>query len=96
MSYETLPKCSRQFSSASALRCGSDAGSESVAWMFPYRHGGLSSGSYDSWMTWDGSEHKPIGRLPPDLRSLEHELVWSAGLLEERMATGINPYSEAG
>ena len=62
---------------------------------FRYRHGDLSPGAYDDWMLWDGQHHQPIGRLPSELRSLEHELVWSDELLEERIATGINPFAGA-
>jgi Immunity protein 26 len=62
---------------------------------FRYRHGGLSPGTYDDWMLWDGNQHQFIGRLPSDLRSLEDEVVWSAVLLEERIVTGSSPYAKA-
>jgi hypothetical protein len=62
---------------------------------FRYRHGGLSPGTYDDWMLWDGNQHQFIGRLTLDLRSLEDEVVWSAVLLEERIVAGRSPYAEA-
>jgi hypothetical protein len=62
---------------------------------FRYRRGGLSPGVYDNWMVLDGQHYESIGRLPPELRSIEHELVWGDESLEKRIATRRNPYAGA-
>jgi hypothetical protein len=36
-----------------------------------------------------------IGELPPGYRSLEYDVMWSYPGLEERIATGVNPYDLA-
>ena len=51
-------------------------------------------GIYENWWLWGGGEQRFIGKLPPELRSLEIELVWGDELLEERIATGRNPFGE--
>lgn len=55
---------------------------------------GAKPGVYDDWSLWDGEKKEFVGRLPPQLRSLEIELVWGDELLEERIATGRNPFAE--
>jgi hypothetical protein len=51
-------------------------------------------GTYNNWYLWDGQEQRFIGQLPPELRSLEIELVWGDEILEERIAYGRNPFAE--
>jgi hypothetical protein len=51
-------------------------------------------GVYENWWLWEGGDQRFIGKLPPELRSLEIELVWGDELLEERIATGKNPFAE--
>ena len=51
-------------------------------------------GTYNNWYLWDGQKQRFIGRLPPELRSLEIEQVWGDELLEERIASGRNPFAE--
>jgi len=48
-------------------------------------------GTYDNWWLWDGRNERFIGKLPPELRSLELRVVWGDELLEERIATGRAP-----
>jgi hypothetical protein len=50
-------------------------------------------GQYDNWWLWDGQERRFIGKLPTELRSLEIEQIWGYELLEERIATGKNPFA---
>ena len=50
-------------------------------------------GQYDNWWLWDGQERRFIGKLPVELRSLEIEQVWGDELLEERIATGKDPFA---
>ena len=49
-------------------------------------------GSYDNWWIWDGQTEVPIGRLPSKLRSLERRALWGDEALEQRIATGIDPF----
>lgn len=51
-------------------------------------------GVYENWWLWDGGKQRFIGKLPPELRELELELVWGDELLEERIASGKNPFAE--
>jgi hypothetical protein len=54
----------------------------------------MKPGTYENWWLWEGGEPRFIGKLPPELRSLEIELVWGDELLEQRIATGKNPFAE--
>ncbi len=66
----------------------------------PFKHptfrscaaGRLQPGVYTNWWIWDGGERRFIGKLPPELRSLEVECGWGYELLEERIATGKNMF----
>jgi hypothetical protein len=55
----------------------------------------LSPGMHADWRLWDGKEFKFIGKLPPELYSLELDLVWSEWLALRR-ADRIcrNPFEE--
>jgi hypothetical protein len=53
---------------------------------------GTKPGTYDDWI-WDGAHREFVGRLPPELRPLEIKLVWGDELLEDRIASGENPFS---
>jgi hypothetical protein len=55
---------------------------------------GSGPGTFENWWLWDGKDRKFIGVLPPQLRSLEVEVVWGDEALEERIATGVNPFAE--
>ncbi len=47
-----------------------------------------------TWYLFDGKREKLVGSVvPPELRTLETLTVWSAELLEERLASGENPFS---
>ncbi len=50
-------------------------------------------GTYENWWIWDGETERFIGKLPANLRSLEQKQVWGDELLEERIATGRDPFS---
>lgn len=54
---------------------------------------GTKPGIYDDWWIWDGTQREFVGRLPPGLRPLEVKLVWGDELLEERIASGENPFA---
>jgi hypothetical protein len=51
-------------------------------------------GTYDNWWIWDGEKDRFVGKLPKKLRSLEHKFVWGDERLEERIASGRNPFEE--
>jgi len=50
-------------------------------------------GTYKNWWIWDGQKDQFIGKLPTGLRSLELKCVWGDELLEDRIATGKNPFA---
>jgi hypothetical protein len=50
-------------------------------------------GTYENWWLWDGKTERFIGKLPPELRSLDLRQVWGDELLEERIATGRDPFA---
>jgi hypothetical protein len=54
--------------------------------------GATKPGVYDSWWLWDGQNERFIGKLPKDLFNLERRTVWGDELLEERIATGRDPF----
>ncbi|MFZ0956972.1 MAG: Imm26 family immunity protein [Candidatus Sulfotelmatobacter sp.] len=56
--------------------------------------GATKPGIYESWWLWDGEKEWFIGRLPKKLHSLEQRVVWGDELLEERIATGRDPFGE--
>lgn len=51
-------------------------------------------GTYENWWLWEGGQQRFIGKLPPELRSLEVEVVWGYEMLEHRIATGQNVFAE--
>jgi hypothetical protein len=51
-------------------------------------------GTYDNWWLWDRGSQRFIGKLPPELRKLEVEVVWDYEMLENRIATGHNLFAE--
>ena len=51
-------------------------------------------GTYENWYLWDGGTQRFIGKLPPELRKLEVEVVWGYEMLENRIATGHNLFAE--
>jgi hypothetical protein len=50
-------------------------------------------GTHKNWWIWDGHREQFIGALSENLRSLELKVVWGDELLEERIATGKNPFA---
>jgi hypothetical protein len=53
---------------------------------------GTKPGKYNDWSIWDGEKHTFVGTLKPEQRYLEYLCVWGDELIEERIATGINPF----
>ena len=49
---------------------------------------------YHDWTIWSGRTSVYVGDLPTEYRSLELLLVWGDELLEDRIATGINPFGK--
>jgi len=56
--------------------------------------GATKPGTYESWWLWDGKKEWFIGRLPEELRGLEQRAVWGDELLEQRIATGTDPFAK--
>ena len=52
---------------------------------------GTKPGEYSDWYLWDGERERFIGKLPPELRSLELKSIWGYELLEMRVAYGTIP-----
>jgi hypothetical protein len=65
-----------------------------VPFDFPrFRHFyGSGPGTYQNWRIWDGRERTFLGALPPELRQLEVEVVWTDIALENRIATGVSGF----
>lgn len=55
--------------------------------------GATKPGTYDRWWLWDGKKEWFIGRLSTELCGLEQRAVWGDELLEQRIATGIDPFA---
>jgi hypothetical protein len=53
----------------------------------------MAHGENDDWWLWDGEKDRFIGRLPVSLRSLELKVTWGDELLEDRIASGDNPFA---
>ena len=53
---------------------------------------GTLPGVYTDWWIRDRDQSRFVGPLPPELRKLELDQVWGDELLEERIATGVNPF----
>ena len=51
-------------------------------------------GKYENWWLFDGLKQRFIGTLPPDLRTLELEVVRGYEMLENRIATGQNIFDQ--
>ena len=51
-------------------------------------------GTYENWWLWEGGQQRFIGKLPPELRSLEVEVAWGYEMLEHRISTGKNLFAE--
>ncbi|MCL4517012.1 MAG: immunity 26/phosphotriesterase HocA family protein [Firmicutes bacterium] len=60
---------------------------------FRWTNGG-KPGIYHDWKIWDGEQVVFVGDLPPEYRSLELFCVWGDELLEDRIATGVNPFDK--
>lgn len=51
-------------------------------------------GSSHEWELWDGDGFRYLGKLPEKLRKLEYFGIWGGEILEERIATGVNPFEQ--
>ena len=54
--------------------------------------GATKAGIHENWWLWDGQNERFIGKLPKELHKLEQRAVWGDELLEERIATGKDPF----
>lgn len=63
---------------------------------FPrFRHFlGSGAGTYLNWRLWDGKTYEFVGALPPALRCLEVDVLWTDVALEARIATGVSGFEE--
>lgn len=59
---------------------------------FKYTYG-TKPGKYHDWSIWDGAKYTDVGNLKPEYHSLELLCIWGDELLEERIATGVNPFA---
>ncbi len=51
-------------------------------------------GEHSDWILWNSREWHRVGKLTPEMRSLEYNTVWNAEQLAKRIMTGENPYAK--
>jgi hypothetical protein len=53
----------------------------------------LRKGVNTDWKIWDENGYEKVGLLPPEYRSLELKCVWPYQSVEERIFTGVDPFT---